>query len=53
MQVNKERGKKEGTEVFLSPRKHINILKRATNLNDFQNNVLDYIKNGNYLLSKK
>jgi hypothetical protein len=36
-----KKGKQEGTKkVFLSLRKHTNIPKRATNLDDFQKDVL-------------
>jgi hypothetical protein len=35
-----KKGKGEGTEVFLSSRKHTNIPKRAKNLDNFQADVL-------------
>jgi hypothetical protein len=51
-------GKEEGTKTFLSPRKHINIPKRATNLDDFQKDVLcstifNIMTGANFLLPGK
>jgi hypothetical protein len=38
MQGGKE-GNEKGTKLFLSPRKHINIPKRATSPDDFQKDI--------------
>jgi predicted RNA-binding protein with PUA domain len=56
--VSKAKVKEEGTKKFLSPRKHINIKKRATNLEDFQKDVLsrtvlEYYDKGESLLPIK
>jgi hypothetical protein len=34
-----KKGKEEGTNLFLSPRRHINIPNRATSLDNFQKDV--------------
>jgi hypothetical protein len=58
MQRGKEGIRKGAEKVFMSPREHANIPKRATNLDDFQRDVLcrtifEYYDKGEFHADKK